>query len=69
MVTKKSRIIVRRKRLGRPPTGEALELVNFRMSKAEKAEVEQWRKAQPGRPKRSAAFRELVKRGLRGPKS
>jgi hypothetical protein len=60
----KSRIIVRRKKRGRPPTGKALPLVNFRAPEAMVKAVDKWAAAQSDKPDRSEALRRLVARGL-----
>jgi hypothetical protein len=60
-----SRIIVKRKMRGRPPTGKALLYLGLRMSKMQVEAVEKWATEQADKPDRSEAIRRLIDRGLK----
>jgi len=59
----KSIHVLRKKRRGRPPTGQD-PVTAVRLSPALKSQIEDWAKKQPDSPSRSEAIRRLVQVAL-----
>jgi len=59
----KSIPVLRKKRRGRPPTGQD-PVTAVRLSPALKSQIEDWAKQQPDNPSRSEAIRRLVQLAL-----
>jgi Arc/MetJ-type ribon-helix-helix transcriptional regulator len=61
----KSIPVLRKKRRGRPPTGQD-PVTAVRLAPALKSQIEDWAKQQPDNPSRSEAIRRLVQLALAG---
>jgi hypothetical protein len=54
----------RLKKRGRPPTGAALKVANFRIADEKRGAIERWCSLQPDKPPFAEALRRLIDIGL-----